>query len=126
MPLTDTFVKNTKHSGKPVGDKHSDGGGLYLHVLAAGKYWRMAYRLHGKQKTLAIGVYPAVSLAQARKARDDAKALLAQDVDPSTAKRESKQASKAAAAAPTNPSHASFTSSKHQVGVRATPTSGCA
>ena len=98
MPLTDTFVKNTKHSGRPAGDKHSDGGGLYLHVTAAGKYWRLAYRLHGKQKTLAIGVYPAVSLAQARKARDDAKALLAQDVDPSTAKRESKQASKAAAA----------------------------
>lgn len=98
MPLTDTFVKNTKHSGRPAGDKHSDGGGLYLHITAAGKYWRLAYRLHGKQKTLAIGVYPAVTLAQARKARDDAKALLAQGVDPSSAKRESKQASKAAAA----------------------------
>ena len=67
MALTDTFTKTAKHSGKPAGDKHSNGGGLYLHVTAAGKYWRMAYRMHGKQKTLAIGVYPAVSLAQARR-----------------------------------------------------------
>ena len=92
MALTDTFTKTAKHSGKPSGDKHSDGGGLYLHVTAAGKYWRMAYRMHGKQKTLAIGVYPAVSLAQARKARDAAKEQLAQDIDPSTAKREEKAA----------------------------------
>lgn len=92
MALTDTFTKNTKHSGKAAGDKHSDGGGLYLHVTAAGKYWRMAYRIHGKQKTLAIGVYPAVSLAQAREARKRAKELLAQDIDPSSAKREEKAA----------------------------------
>ena len=92
MALTDTFIKNAKHSGKAAGDKHTDGGGMYLHVTAAGKYWRMAYRMHGKQKTLAIGVYPAVSLAQARNARKRAKELLAQDVDPSTAKRENKAA----------------------------------
>ena len=92
MALTDTFTKTAKHSGKPSGDKHSDGGGLYLHVTAAGKYWRMAYRMHGKQKTLAIGVYPAVSLAQAREARKRAKEQLAQDIDPSTAKREEKAA----------------------------------
>ena len=54
MGLTDTFIKNTKHSGKAAGDKHSDGGGLYLHVKAAGKYWRLAYRFEGKQKTLAL------------------------------------------------------------------------
>ncbi|TCP17758.1 tyrosine-type recombinase/integrase [Simplicispira metamorpha] len=97
MALTDTFTKNAKHSGKPSGDKHSDGGGLYLHVTAAGKYWRMAYRMHGKQKTLAIGVYPAVSLADAREARKRAKEQLAQDIDPSTAKREEKHAAKVAA-----------------------------
>ena len=97
MALNDTFIKNAKHSGKAAGDKHSDGGGLYLHITAVGKYWRMAYRMHGKQKTLSIGVYPAVGLAQARKARDDAKAQLAQGIDPSTAKREAK-ATKAAEA----------------------------
>lgn len=97
MALTDTFTKTVKHSGKPAGDKHSDGGGLYLHVKAAGKYWRLAYRIHGKQKTLYVGVYPAVSLAQAREARKRAKELLAQDIDPSTAKREEKHAAKVAA-----------------------------
>lgn len=43
MGLTDTFIKNTKHSGKAAGDKHSDGGGLYLHIKAAGKYWRLGF-----------------------------------------------------------------------------------
>jgi hypothetical protein len=83
MPLTDTFLKNkTKHTGEKLsGDKHSDGGGLYLHVTAAGKYWRMNYRMAGKQKTLSLGIYPAVSLASARRGRDKAKELLAQGQD---------------------------------------------
>lgn len=98
MALTDTFIKNsTKHSGRPAGDKHSDGDGMYLHVMAAGKYWRMNYRFTGKQKTLAFGVYPAVSLAQARKLRDKARELLAAGIDPSTAKREAKEAEMQAA-----------------------------
>ncbi len=64
MALNDTFIKNcTKHSGKPSGDKHTDGGGMYLLVSAAGKYWRMNYRFAGKRKTLTLGVYPAISLA---------------------------------------------------------------
>ncbi|MBD9400978.1 integrase arm-type DNA-binding domain-containing protein [Comamonas sp. CMM02] len=91
MALTDTFIKNTKHSGKAAGDKHSDGGGLYLHVKAAGKYWRLAYRFEVKQKTLALGVYPAITLAQARRGRDDARALLAQGVDPSQNKQRLKE-----------------------------------
>ena len=41
MALTDTFVKNAKHSGSPSGDKHRDGGGMFLLVSASGKYWRM-------------------------------------------------------------------------------------
>ena len=98
MALTDTFIKNAKYSGKPAGDKHSDGGGLYLHVKAAGKYWRLAYRIHGKQKTLYVGVYPAVSLAQAREARKRAKEQLAQGIDPSSAKQEEKIATRAAVA----------------------------
>lgn len=92
MPLTDTFIKQAKHSGKAAGDKHSDGGGLYLHIKESGKYWRMAYRFGGKQKTLALGVYPAVSLAQARKRRDETKVLLAQDIDPGLVKQASKAA----------------------------------
>lgn len=98
-PLNDTFIKNsTKHSGKAAGDKHSGGGGLYLHVTATGKYWRMAYRMHGKQKTLALGIYPAVTLKQAREGRAKAKEQLAQGLDPSTAKQEAKHAKKLAAA----------------------------
>lgn len=98
MALTDTFVKNAKHSGKSVGDKHSDGGGLYLHVKATGKYWRQAYRFAGKQKILSIGVYPAVTLAQARKKRDQARELLAQDIDPGVVKQAEKLVSRVAAA----------------------------
>lgn len=99
VALNDTFIKNsTKHSGKPTGNKHSDGGGLYLHVTASGKYWRMNYRMDGKQKTLALGIYPVVSLKEARAGRDKAKELLAKGVDPSTAKQEAKEAAKQAAA----------------------------
>ena len=90
MPLADTFVRQVKPSGKPAGDSHADGGGMYLLVKPTGKYWRMDYRFAGKRKTLALGVYPAVTLAQARKRRDDAKALLADGQDPSAAKREAK------------------------------------
>lgn len=103
MALTDTFVKQVKWSGKPTGDKYADGGGLYLHVKGAGKkgtgkYWRMDYRHMDKRKTLALGVYSAVSLAKARKRRDEARELLADGIDPSQAKREAKTASLIAAA----------------------------
>ena len=98
MALTDTFARNIKPTGAPTGDKHTDGQGLYLHVKAAGKYWRMSYRFDGKQKTLALGVYPAVSLAEARARRDRARKLLAHDTDPGTAKREEKRAKVTAAA----------------------------
>ena len=96
VALTNTFTQNTKYSGASAGDKHSDGGGMYLHITKAGKYWRVNYRFAGKQKTLALGVYPAVSLAQARQGRDKAREMLAQGTDPSAAKRESKQATAAA------------------------------
>jgi integrase len=99
MPLSDIFLKNsTKHSGAPAGDKHTDGGGMYLLVNKAGKYWRMDYRFAGKRKTLALGVYPAVSLAKARQRREKARELLADDIDPSVAKRDEKQATAVAAA----------------------------
>lgn len=98
MALTDTFTKNAKHSGKPAGDKHADGGGMYLLVNAGGKYWRMDYRFADKRKTLALGVYPEVSLAKARQRREKARELLADGIDPGTAKREEKRAKADAAA----------------------------
>lgn len=67
MGLTDVFVKNVKSKGAAAGEKHTDGGGLYLLVKKAGKYWRLDYRYLDKRKTLAVGVYPAVSLAQGRR-----------------------------------------------------------
>lgn len=98
MALADTFVRQVKHSGKPTGDKHTDGGGMYLLVKAGGKYWRMDYAHAGKRKTQALGVYPAVSLAKARQRRDKARELLADGIDPSAAKRGEKQATAVAAA----------------------------
>lgn len=97
MPLADTFVRQVKPTGKPSGDSYADGGGMYLLVKTSGKYWRMDYRFAGKRKTLALGVYPAVTLAQARKRRDEAKALLADGTDPSVTKREEKLVRKAIA-----------------------------
>jgi len=95
MPLTDTKCRNAKGRTKPR--KLSDGGGLHLLINPDGaKYWRLAYRWHGKQRTLAIGVYPAVGLMDARAARDEAKRNLAADVDPSAVKQERKRAAKIA------------------------------
>lgn len=94
MPLADTFVRQVKPSGKAAGDSYADGGGMYLLVKPAGKYWRMDYRHLDKRKTLALGVYPAVTLAQARKRRDEAKAQIADGIDPNTAKRAEKLAQK--------------------------------
>ena len=99
MALNDTFLKNsTKHSGKVAGDKHTDGGGMYLLVNAGGKYWRMDYRFEGKRKTLALGVYSDVSLAKARQRRGKARELLADGIDPGVAKREEKQTKATASA----------------------------
>ena len=98
MALADTFVRQVKHSGKPAGDKHTDGGGMYLLVKAGGKYWRMDYTYADKRKTLALGVYPAVSLAKARARRDKARELLADGIDPSAAKREKQRATATSAA----------------------------
>ena len=71
--------------------KLADGAGLYLEVVPSGsRYCRMKYRFNGKEKRLAFGVYPAVSLAQARALRDEAKKKLAEGIDPSFAKKEEK------------------------------------
>ena len=88
MPLSDISIKQAKYGGlNKAGDKHTDSGGLYLLITAAGKYWRLNYRYLGKQTTLSLGVYPAVSLQAARKARDDARAHLANGIDPNEQKK---------------------------------------
>jgi len=91
MALTDVKIKTAT---VPEGKKQvrlSDGGGLYLQVTPAGKYWRMNYRFAGKQKTLSLGVYPTISLKQARVDRDTAKRLLTSGVDPCQNKQANKR-----------------------------------
>lgn len=93
MKLTVKQIDSSKPKEKDY--KLSDGGGLYLLVKTnGGKYWRLKYRIDGKEKLLAIGVYPTVTLADARRKRDDAKRLLADGIDPNQQRKEQKQASK--------------------------------
>ncbi len=81
MALTDTRCRTAKPEHKPF--KLTDEKGLYLLVQPNGaKYWRMKYRLQGREKLLALGVYPDVSLKDAREGRDKAKALLKDRIDP--------------------------------------------
>lgn len=81
MPLTDTAVRKARPRGKPY--RLFDGGGLYVEVFpSASKLWRLKYRFDGKEKRLAFGAYPSVSLAQARKRREEARERLAGEIDP--------------------------------------------
>ena len=96
MPLTDTAVKKAKPGPKPV--KLSDGRGLYLLVNPVGsKLWRCKYRVLGKEKTLSLGAYPDVSLAQAREGVDKARKVLAVGADPMAIRKAEKLASLTAA-----------------------------
>jgi integrase len=93
MPLKDVAVRNAKPTSKPR--KLSDGGGLHVLIQpTGGRLWRLAYRFAGKQKTLALGVYPAVSLEEARRRREEAKKLLALSIDPSIQRKADKRAGK--------------------------------
>jgi hypothetical protein len=95
MPLSDTVCRTSKPREKPY--KLSDGGGLFLLVEKSGsRLWRQAYRYQGKQKLLALGVYPATSLAGARVARDANKALLAKGIDPSAQRKSDRHAARIA------------------------------
>jgi integrase len=81
MPLTDSAIRKAKPADKPV--RLFDSGGLYLEISASGaKLWRLKYRFGGKEKRLALGIYPDISLANARERRDDARKLLANEIDP--------------------------------------------
>jgi len=95
--LTATAVRNAKPQEKTY--RLADGGGMYLEVTpAGGRYWRLKYRHAGKEKRLALGVYPAITLAQAREARDAARQLIAQGIDPSAARKTEERQRKVAAA----------------------------
>lgn len=90
MPLSDLKCRNARPGEKLR--KLSDGGGLQLWVQPTGsRLWRLAYRFDGKQKLLALGTYPIVSLADARKEREEAKRLLFEGVDPSQRRKEEAQ-----------------------------------
>ncbi len=82
MPLTDTTIRKAKPESKSV--KLYDERGLFLLVSPkGGKWWRFKYRFDGKEKQLSLGVYPDVSLKDARERRDDARKLVANEIDPS-------------------------------------------
>lgn len=87
-PLTDSRIRQTRPGGKPV--KLADGGGMYLLLQDGSRYWRLDYRFDGKRKTLALGVYPEISLSEARKQCRAAKALLAEGRDPGAARKADK------------------------------------
>jgi integrase len=97
MPLTDTTVRNAKPADKIV--RLYDEGGMYLEISpAGGKWWRLKYRFAGKEKRLALGVYPEVALKEARAKRDDARRLLADGIDPGAQRKAQKAASASLAA----------------------------
>ena len=82
MPLTATSIRKAKPAAKAK--RMYDGGGLYLEIApSGGKWWRLKYRFEGKEKRLSLGVSPEVSLQKARKRRDEARSLLADQIDPS-------------------------------------------
>ncbi|WP_042269936.1 tyrosine-type recombinase/integrase [Paraburkholderia heleia] len=97
MPLSDTTIRGAKPGVKPV--KLSDAGGLYLLLTPSGsRLWRMKYRFAGKEKLLALGVYPTVSLKDARDRRDEARKKLAAGYDPGEARKAEKATAKDRAA----------------------------
>lgn len=96
MKLNDQQIKKAKPKEKPY--KLIDGKGLYLYITpTGGKLWRLKYRVNGKEKTLSIGAYPAVTLAQAREQAAIARQQQANGIDPSQAKQQAKVEKKQAA-----------------------------
>jgi integrase len=97
MPLTDTAIRQAKPRAKPY--KLTDGAGLYLEVMPTGaRYWRMRYRIVGKDTRLAFGVYPEVTLSEARQRRDKARAAIRDGRDPSADRKADRRKAKLSAA----------------------------
>lgn len=95
-PLSDALIRKAKPLEKPY--KLFDGGGLFVLVNPNGsKYWRMKYRIVGKERLLSIGIYPDVPLMDARSRRDEAKRMIAAGIDPCEAKRAQRAAIRDAA-----------------------------
>ncbi|MDR2875783.1 MAG: integrase arm-type DNA-binding domain-containing protein, partial [Methylobacillus sp.] len=106
-PLNDKLILSAKAGLIPVRDdkgrvigsekttkpyKLVDGGGLYMIVTSKGdKWWRLDYRFDDTRKTISVGIYPEVSLADARQRRDDARKLLADGIDPGEVRKEAKR-----------------------------------
>jgi integrase len=89
--LTDTKIRTLKPREKAF--KTFDGGGLYIHITPkGGRWWRLKYRYAGREKLLSLGTYPDTSLKLARSKRDDARTLLAKNIDPSSRRHEEKAA----------------------------------
>lgn len=89
MALSNTAIMNAKAADKPY--KMYDTGGLFLQVTPkGGKWWRLKYYFESKEKLLSLGTYPDISLTQARQKREDAKKLLAIDIDPSESRKQVK------------------------------------
>lgn len=89
MALTDTAIRKAKPKEKPY--KVTDSQGLYLLVNPGGsKVWRVKYRMNGVERKLALGLYPEITLAEARAARDAARRQLAHAIDPNAAKRQAR------------------------------------
>lgn len=89
MPLTDTECRKAEPRDKPY--RLADAGGMYLEIMPTGaKYWRLKYRVDGKEKRLALGVYPDVSLKDARSKRDEARKLKANGTDPGALRKAAK------------------------------------
>ena len=81
IPLTDLKIRSLKPQEKPR--RYTDGGNLFVEVRPTGsKLWRFAYKFDGKQKLMALGSYPEISLARAREKRAEARALLIEGIDP--------------------------------------------
>jgi hypothetical protein len=100
-PLSETYIDNIQPGEKPL--KLFDGGGLFLLVKPSGsRQWRLKYRFDGKEKMISFGIYPGVSLSDARLQRSEARLLLDQGIDPSTVRKEEKAQLKASESAAFN------------------------
>ena len=91
MPLTDTVVRAARPQAKPT--RIYDSGGLYIEVSpTGGKLWRLKYRFETKEKRLALGAYPTVSVKVAREKREEARRALAAGIDPGAVRKAAKAA----------------------------------